>query len=103
MPTRMTSASVTFRRPFLLSDSDESLAAGTYTVETEEEQITAISFPAWKRIATVMHVKRGGAVEYLRIDPAELQEAQQRDAAPEVLGADGLPERQVRLVRRKKY
>jgi hypothetical protein len=53
--------------------------AGTYTIDTEEELIDALSFSAWKRVATVMQVTRGGATEYLPVDPDELSAAQMRD------------------------
>ncbi len=112
MASRITSTTVTFQRPFQLSGFDELSAAGTYTVDTEEEQITAISFPAWKRIATVIHMNRAGAVEYVSIDPAELKDALVRDGAQ---GAETGPPtaaeaksrldraRTPQLVRRKKF
>jgi hypothetical protein len=81
MATRTTSRQVTFRRPFLLSGFDSIQPAGAYTVDTEEELIDALSFSAWRRVATVMRLPRGGATEYLPIDPGELSEAQMRDEA----------------------
>ena len=81
MVTRTSSKQVTFHRPFLLSGFDGMQAAGTYTVDTEEELIDALSFSAWKRVATVMQLARGGATEYLPVDPDELSEAQMRDGA----------------------
>ena len=81
MATRTTSRQLTFRRPFLLSGFDSMQPAGTYTVDTEEELIDALSFSAWKRVATVMQLPRGGATEYLPVDPDELSEAQMRDGA----------------------
>jgi len=97
LPTRMTTTEVTFRRAFIIDGFDEPQAAGTYTVDTEEEQIPALSFPAWKRLATVMHVQRAGATEYIRIDPKELKQALERDATD---AAEPLP---ARLVSRKKF
>ena len=79
MVTRTSSKQVTFRRPFLLSGLESMQAAGIYTIDTEEELIDALSFSAWKRVATVMQVTRGGATEYLPVDPAELSAAQMRD------------------------
>jgi hypothetical protein len=112
MPTRTTSKTVTFKRPFIVSGFDQVQAAGTYTVDTEEEQLDAISFPAWKRIATVIELKKAGATEYQRIDPDELHEALMRDGQqtdpgepPSATSAKGQLNRAraARLVRRKKF
>src|SRR6185437_6792974 len=79
MPTRMQSRNVTFRRPFVLDGFDRVEPAGTYTVDTEEETIDDVSFAVWKRCATVMHIVRDGATEYVRIDPEDLLKALSRD------------------------
>lgn len=81
MVTRTSSKQVTFRRPFLLSGLEGMQPAGIYTIDTEEELIDALSFSAWKRVATVMQLPRGGATEYLPVDPDELSEAQMGDGA----------------------
>ena len=83
MTTRITSRTVTFTRPFIIGGFDQPQPAGTYTVDTEEEQIDAISSPAWKRLATVILLERPGTTEYQRIDPKELHEALMRDGKPE--------------------
>ena len=70
MPTRMLIRVVTFRRPFVLDGFERVEPAGTYTVDTEEESLDEVSFPVWKRLATVMHITHDGATEYVRIDPA---------------------------------
>ena len=109
---RTTSKTVTFKRPFIIGGFDQLQAAGTYTVDTEEEQLDAISFPAWKRIATVIEVKTAGATEYQRIDPAELHEALMRDGQQEDPAQPPSPTsakgqlnraRAARLVRRKRF
>ncbi len=82
MTTRTNSKQVTFGRPFLLRGLGSLQPAGTYTVDTEEELLEAISFPAWKRVSTTMQFARNGATEYLPVDPIELQEALIRDRAP---------------------
>ena len=87
MATRTNSKQVTFRRPFVLSGFDSLQPAGTYTVDTEEELMEAISFPVWKRVATVMELTRGGATEYPQVDPDELLEALLRDGAQPALSA----------------
>lgn len=109
MTIRMTSKTVTFQRPFILSGFDQVQAPGAYVVETEEEQIDAISFPAWKRNSTIIHLKNGVTTEYQPINPAELHEALMRDGAqgdpalpPSASSAKGRHDR-ARAVRRKKF
>ena len=84
MTTRTTRQSVTFRRPFSVSGAEGVQPAGTYIVETDEELLEGLSFPAYHRIATsiILPVRGGGSGSYqvVRIDPAELEEAQRRDA-----------------------
>lgn len=82
MVMRINSRQVTFRRPFFLSGFDAPQAAGTYTVDTEEELLETLSFPAWKRAATTMRLTHAGATEYRPINPDELNEALVLDAAP---------------------
>ena len=85
MSMRTSHKTVTFTRPFSLSALDEVQAAGTYTVETEEELLPGLSFPAWRRIATLIFLpsRPGGAFveQVVNIDPLELEAAQARDAA----------------------
>jgi hypothetical protein len=86
MAARSSSWTVTFRRPFALNGMD-ALPAGTYTVETEEEQLD-VSFPAYRRTATfmVLPCSSDGAMEsqMVTIDPLELAAALATDAS----GAD---------------
>jgi len=80
MAVRMTSRDVVFRHPFVLQGFDKVEPAGTYKVETEEESIDDVSFPVWKRLATVIHITRVGATEYVRIDAEDLNKALVRDS-----------------------
>lgn len=84
MTTRTTTDHITFRAPFVLAGMDEPLASGIYTVETDEESIEGISFPAYRRVATLLHVHpsrdRPGESRVLAIDPVALAEAVARDA-----------------------
>jgi hypothetical protein len=86
MTVRTSRKTVTFTRPFSLSEIDEVQPAGSYTVETDEEELPGLSFPAYRRIATLILLRSrpGGRVveEVIRIDPLELQAAQERDARP---------------------
>jgi len=84
MTMRTSRKSVTFRRPFSLSGMDEVQPAGTYTVETNEELIEGMSFPAWRRTATVILLRppsgTQGMGQDLDIDPRELEAVQESDA-----------------------
>ena len=84
MTVRTSRKTVTFRRPFSLSGLDEMQAAGTYTVETNEEMLEGLSFPAWRRTATVILLRpqAGGAGlgRDLEIDPVELETVEDSDA-----------------------
>jgi hypothetical protein len=86
MTVRTSKKTVSFRRPFVLGGFDEVLPAGAYSVETDEELLEGISFPAYRRILTVIHLhaKSGhpGLTRALTIDPNELDAALERDQAP---------------------
>jgi hypothetical protein len=92
MTTRTTSKTVVFTRPFQLSAMEHPQPAGAYTVETDEERLDTTSHPAYRRLATWMRVPLGrgvvGSSQNLIIDPAELEAALARDAAPERHGPD---------------
>src|SRR5687768_8830097 len=89
MTVRTSRKTVTFTRPFSLSGIDEAQPAGTYTVETDEELLPGLSFPAYRRIASLIFLRSrtGGAVveEVANVDPLELQAAQERDAGLDTL------------------
>ena len=82
---RASRESVTFARPFSLRGLDGVRPAGTYVVETEEEPIEGLSFPAYRRVATLVFVpaRPGGMAwgQIAAVDPAELRAALERDAA----------------------
>ena len=83
MTVRTSRKTVTFTQPFSLSGI-EVQPAGTYTVETDEELLPGLSFPAHRRIASLIFLRsRGGGPvveEIANVDPLELQAAQERDA-----------------------
>ena len=85
MTTRTSDKTVTFARPFLLKGIDRELAAGSYRVVTDEELIEGLSFPAYRRVSTVIFVpgqsRHASSVEMVSIDPLDLQAAQDRDDA----------------------
>lgn len=84
MPDRTSSEIVTFRHPFKLSGADDVQPAGRYIVETDEELLQTLSFPAYRRLSTVIRLPgRSNSMELARIiniDPAELSAALERDA-----------------------
>ena len=89
MSVRTSRKSITFAQPFSLTGIDEVQPAGTYTVETDEEFLPGLSFPAYRRVATLIFLRSrgGGAIveEMVNVDPLELQAAQERDAGRHTL------------------
>ena len=83
MAIRTSKKTVTFKRPFVLGGFSEVLPAGSYSVETDEEPMEGISFLAYRKILTLIHLpaKSGnpGLTRTLTIDSNELEEALKRD------------------------
>ena len=83
MTIRTSKNTVTFNKPFILGGFDEILPAGAYSVETDEELLEGISFPAYRRILTLIHLHakpdHPGVTQILTIDPNELDAALLRD------------------------
>jgi hypothetical protein len=72
---RTTETTITFRRPFTLSALDKAQPAGTYRVVTEEEEIDGLSFVAFRRTATLLHLPALATASATRqvvtVDPSE--------------------------------
>ena len=84
MLTRTREKTWAFRRPFTLKGIDRELPAGSYRVATDEELIEGLSFPVYRRVATMIFIpaqRQRGAIEMVTIDPADLQIALKRDAS----------------------
>jgi hypothetical protein len=81
MTTRSHSKSVVFSHSFELKGVDRILPPGEYRIVTDEELIEKLSFPVYRRVATMIFVPAVShhAVEMVAIDPQELQAAQERD------------------------
>lgn len=79
---RTSRESVTFARPFALRGVEGVQPAGTYVVETEEELIEGLSFPAYRRVETVVFLpsRPGGTGQVATVDPRELEAALAGDA-----------------------
>ena len=95
MTIRTSEKTVTFKFPFTLRELSEAQPAGVYSVETDEELLEGMSFPAYKRIATRIRLHESpdhpGVVQIPRIDPIELEAALQRDAASAAIPAGDPP------------
>ena len=83
MPERITRRSVTFLHPFSLVDLDGEQPAGAYVIETIEEPLDTLSFIAYWRVSTAIHLPAVGTASLRRevatIDPRDLEAAQKRD------------------------
>lgn len=85
MITRSQNTTIVFENEFMLKAVGRTLPAGEYKITTEEEQIEYLSFPAFRRISTVIFVptKPGSSsVEMYEVDPLHLTAAQERDVRP---------------------
>ena len=83
MATRTIRKFISFENSFTLGGFDEILPAGTYEVETDEELLEGLSFRAYRRFRTIIHLPgpAGNPKETraLTTDPAVLEAAMLRD------------------------
>ena len=83
--TRSRRETVTFRHPFRIRGIDRQLAAGDYDVVTDEELIEGLSFPCFRRVATLIMVPGAApqqqSIEMFSISSVDLADAQQADAS----------------------
>ena len=82
---RSIETTVTFHRPFTLPPFDGPQPAGTYRLVTDEEEIQSLSFLAFQRVATMLHVPAlslpdDGHQRVVVIDPLDLAAALEADA-----------------------
>jgi hypothetical protein len=82
--TRSRRETVTFRHPFRIKGIDRQLQAGAYEVVTDEELIEGLSFPCFRRVATMIMVPGAPphqqSTEMLSIASVDLADAQAADA-----------------------
>jgi hypothetical protein len=75
---------VTFAEPFLLIAIDAVLPAGTYNIDTDEELIDGLSFLAYRRTATWIHLPavgtKTGCSQMILVQPSELETGLQSEA-----------------------
>jgi hypothetical protein len=85
MTTRSRRETVTFKHPFRIQGIDRLLSAGAYEVITDEEMIEGLSFPAFRRVATMMMVPavapHVATTEMIAISSVALSDAQRIDAS----------------------
>lgn len=85
MTMRTRHETVHFKHPFQISGVDRLLPAGAYEVITDEEMIEGISFPCYRRVATMIMVPGAlphrSAMEMISISSVDLADAQQIDAS----------------------
>jgi hypothetical protein len=89
---RSTQSTVEFGAPFRLPGFDKPLAAGTYTVTTEEEGFEVAGHIAYRRTATTLCVVAGGRTEYHSIDPVALEQALGQDRKRVAIAPEEVPE-----------
>jgi hypothetical protein len=73
---------IVFKRPFALKGWAEPQPAGAYAVDTEEELIEGLSFPAYRGVSTTITrqaTRAGALVEAIPVDARELAKARAAD------------------------
>jgi hypothetical protein len=72
---RTSETTITFRHPFVLAALDRAQPAGSYRVVIEEEEIPGLSFVAFRRTATLVHLPAlsttGRMHQVVTVDPVE--------------------------------
>src|ERR1700727_2199852 len=84
MTTRTRRETIHFKHPFRIKGIDRLLSPGGYEVVTDEEQIEGLSFPCFRRVATMIMVPGApphqSSIEMISISSVDLADAQQADA-----------------------
>ena len=85
MTMRSRRETITFKRPFRIKGIDRLLAPGDYEVITDEEMIEGLSFPSFRRVATMIMIPgaapRHASMEMISIGSIDLSDAQRIDAS----------------------
>src|SRR6202051_2328529 len=81
--TRSRRETVTFRHPFRIKGIERQLPAGPYEVVTDEEMIEGLSFPCFRRVATMIMVPAApphhSSTEMISISSVDRADARQAD------------------------
>ncbi len=84
MTTRSRRDTVTFLHPAQIKGLERLLPAGAYEIVTDEEMIEGLSFPSYRRLATMIMVPGApphqNSTEMIAVGFVDLADAQQRDA-----------------------
>lgn len=86
---RTTRTTVTFTHPVRFKGIDETFPAGTYALETDEEETEIGTRIVYRRVRTLLLVKTPGQVRTVNVQPQELDLALRRDAAAAISQAEG--------------
>jgi hypothetical protein len=85
MTMRSRRETVHFRHPFRIKGIDRELAPGAYEIITDEEMIEGLSFPCFRRVATMIMVPgatpRQSSMVMISISSIDLSDAQRIDAS----------------------
>ncbi len=85
MTTRSRRETVHFKLSFQIRGVDRLLPPGAYEVITDEEMIEGLSFPCFRRVATLMMIPgappRSSTMEMISISSVDLSDAQRDDAS----------------------
>jgi hypothetical protein len=83
MTTRSKRVTLTFQHPFSLHGVERLLAPGHYEVVTDEALVQELSFPVYRRVATLIFLPleayEPSSIEMVNVDPADLAAAHARD------------------------
>ncbi len=88
MSVRTTETTVTFKRPFTLPSVDSPQPAGTYRLVMDEEEILGLSFLAFRRTATMLHIPAISPALSISARPNQVFPVNSAELAP-ALEADG--------------
>ena len=85
MTTRSRRETVHFRHPFRIKGIDRELPPGAYEIVTDEEMIEGLSFPCFRRVATMIMVPgvspRLSSMEMISISSVDLSDSQRIDGS----------------------
>jgi hypothetical protein len=85
MTTRSRRETVHFKHPFRIKGIDRLLPPGAYEVVSDDEMIEGLSFPSFRRVATMIMVPcaapRQSSTEMVSIGSIDLSDAQRIDAS----------------------
>ena len=83
MTSHTNESTVTFKNQFNLSSLDGPQPAGTYRIVTENEEIPGLSFIAYRRRSTMLHLPAltasAGKTQVFSVDRDELEAALKED------------------------